>query len=134
MLQITGVIKVKFNEQKVSDSFKKREFVITENSSQYPQHIIFQLTQDKCSLIDNFNAGDTVKVSFNLRGREWTNPQGEVKYFNSLDAWRIENADSNQNTAQSAPQSNNYQAPAQNTPPVISSSVNLNSQEDDLPF
>jgi translation initiation factor IF-3 len=134
MLQITGVIKVKFNEQKVSDSFKKREFVITENNSQYPQHINFQLTQDKCSLIDNFNAGDTVKVSFNLRGREWTNPQGEVKYFNSLDAWRIENADSNQNTAQSAPQSNSYQAPAQNTPPVISSSVNLNSQEDDLPF
>jgi translation initiation factor IF-3 len=134
MLQITGVIKVKFNEQKVSDSFKKREFVITENSSQYPQHINFQLTQDKCSLIDNFNAGDTVKVSFNLRGREWTNPQGEVKYFNSLDAWRIENADSNQNTAQSAPQSNGYQAPVQNTPPVISSSVNLNSQEDDLPF
>jgi len=134
MLQITGVLKVKFNEQIVSDKFKKREFVVTENSSQYPQYINFQLAQDKCSLIDNFNEGDTIKVSFNLRGREWTNPQGEVKYFNSLDAWRIENADGNQNMAQSAPQSNSYQAPAQNTPPVISSSVNLNSQEDDLPF
>jgi translation initiation factor IF-3 len=135
MFQITGVLKAKFSEQKVSDSFKKRDFVVTENSSQYPQHINFQLVQDKCSLIDSFNEGDTIKVSFNLRGREWTSPQNEVKYFNTLDAWRIENADGNQNVSQPSAQSNNYQAAPQNTPPVISSSINLNSsQEDDLPF
>src|SRR5687768_15161477 len=90
MFNITGVLKVKNAEQQVSEKFKKREFVITENSSQYPQHISFQLTQDKCSLLDSYKVGDTMKVFFNLRGREWTNPQGEVKYFNSLEAWKIE--------------------------------------------
>jgi hypothetical protein len=90
MFNITGVLKVKNAEQQVSEKFKKREFVLTENSSQYPQHVSFQLTQDKCSLLDNYKVGDTMKVFFNLRGREWTNPQGEVKYFNSLEAWKIE--------------------------------------------
>ena len=56
----------------------------------YPQDIMFQAAQDKCSMLDGFNENDQVEVSFNLRGREWTSPQGEVKYFNTLDAWRIE--------------------------------------------
>ena len=84
MFQITGTLKAKFQESQVSDKFRKREFVITENSSQYPQILSFQLTQDRCSLIDNVNLGDEIKVHFNLRGREWTNAQGEVKYFNSF--------------------------------------------------
>jgi translation initiation factor IF-3 len=90
MFSITGTIKVKGNEQQVSEKFKKREFVITENSSQYPQHISFQLTQERCSLVENFKMGDEIKVFFNLRGREWTSPQNEVKYFNSLEAWKVE--------------------------------------------
>jgi hypothetical protein len=90
MLQITGKLKVKGNEQVISDRFRKREFVITDDSSQYPQHISFQLTQDKCSLLDPVNIGDEITIAFNLRGREWTSPQGEVKYFNSLEAWKID--------------------------------------------
>ena len=89
-MDITGILKVKNEAQQVSDKFKKREFVITDNSSQYPQHISFQLTQDKCSLLDQYKIGAEIKVHFNLRGREWTSPQGEIKYFNSLEAWRIE--------------------------------------------
>lgn len=89
-MQITGTLKVKKEEQVVNDRFKKREFVITDNSSQYPQHILFQLTQDKCSLLEGIREGDVLTVHFNLRGREWTSPQGEVKYFNTLEAWRIE--------------------------------------------
>ena len=89
-MDITGILKVKNEAQQVSDKFKKREFVITDNSSQYPQHISFQLTQDKCSLLDNYKIGAEIRVHFNLRGREWTSPQGEIKYFNSLEAWRIE--------------------------------------------
>ena len=56
----------------------------------YPQDILFQATQDKCTLLDSFQANDNVEVSFNLRGREWTSPQGEVKFFNTIEAWRIE--------------------------------------------
>lgn len=92
MFSITGKLKVKNNTQQVTEKFKKREFVITDESSQYPQDIMFQLAQDKCDLLDPFNEGQEIKVNFNLRGREWTSPQGEVKYFNTLDAWRLENA------------------------------------------
>lgn len=90
MFNITGTIKVISPEQQVSEKFKKREFVITDNSSQYPQHLTFQLTQDKCSLMNNYKEGDEVKVYFNLRGREWKTREGELKYFNSLEAWKVE--------------------------------------------
>ena len=90
MFKLTGKIKVKKETEVISDKFSKREFVLTDASSMYPQDISFQLTQDKCGLIDSFEAGSNVEVSFNLRGREWTSPQGEVKYFNTLEAWRIE--------------------------------------------
>lgn len=121
-MDVTGVLKVKNETQQVSEKFKKREFVITDNSSQYPQHISFQLTQDKCSLLDNYNIGDEIKVHFNLRGREWTDPQGKVKYFNSLEAWRIEG------NASSAPQS----SPAMNVNDVAT--FTTAGQDDDLPF
>ena len=90
MFKLTGVIKVISNTNQVSEKFSKREFVITDASSMYPQDIMFQLTQDKCSLLDAFMEGQQVEVSFNLRGREWTSPQGEVKYFNTLEAFRVE--------------------------------------------
>lgn len=122
-MDITGILKVKGQTQQVSEKFKKSEIVVTDNSSQYPQHISFQLTQDKCSIIDNYNVGDEIKVHFNLRGREWTSPQGETKYFNSLEAWRIEgNA--------SAGASNNSGA-AMND---VAATFTAASQEDDLPF
>lgn len=89
-MDITGILKVKLDTQVVSEKFTKREFVITDNSSKYPQHISFMLTQDKCNLIDKCKIGDELKVHFNLRGREWSDPKGEVKYFNTLEAWRIE--------------------------------------------
>lgn len=75
----------------VSDKFSKREFVLTtDHTTQYQQHVAFQLSQDKCSMLDAFNEGDVIKVQFNLRGREWQSPSGDVKYFNTLDAWKIE--------------------------------------------
>lgn len=90
MFNVTGTLKVKNNELQISERFKKREFILTaEASSQYPQHVQFQLAQDKCSLLNDFNVGDELKVHFNLRGREWEK-DGQVKYFNTLDAWKIE--------------------------------------------
>ena len=90
MFKLTGKLKLKKDTEVISDKFSKREFVITDNASMYPQDISFQLTQDKCGLISEFNVNDNIEVSFNLRGREWTSPQGEVRYFNTLEAWRIE--------------------------------------------
>lgn len=121
MFQIKGKLKVKGNEQAVSERFRKREFVLTDDSSQYPQYISFQLTQDKCSLLDTVNIGDEINVSFNLRGREWKSPQGEIKYFNSLEAWRIEK----QGTSQ--PEKTGHYEPVQE-------SSQANGAADDLPF
>ena len=90
--QLTGTIKVINDTVQVSEKFQKREFVVTDNGGMYPQDIQFQLAQDKCDVLNAYNVGDSITVSFNLRGREWTNPSGEVKYFNTLDAWRIEQA------------------------------------------
>lgn len=94
MYTLNGKIKVLKDEQVVSDKFKKREFVVTDDSSQYPQDVLFQLTQDRCDLLNSFSVGSPVTVHFNIRGREWTSPTGEVKYFVSLDVWRLE-ADNN---------------------------------------
>ena len=124
-MDITGILKVKSEAQQVSEKFKKREFVLTDNSSQYPQHISFQLTQDKCNLIDNYTVGSEIKVHFNLRGREWTSPKGEIKYFNTLEAWRIETI----NAGSSAPTSS-----AGNLGDVAETTFTATSQEDDLPF
>ncbi len=89
-LETTGFLHVKNQTQQVSDKFAKREFVLkTEASSQYPQFVTMQLTQDKCAMLDQFSEGQELKVSFNLRGREWNGPDG-VRYFNTLEAWRIE--------------------------------------------
>lgn len=88
-MEISGKVKVILDEQQVSASFKKREFVVT-TEEQFAQEIIMEFTQDKCDVLNNVNVGQQVKVSINLRGRCWTNPQGEDKYFNTIQAWKIE--------------------------------------------
>jgi len=86
----SGQLKVKFDTKKVSDKLQTREFVLTTGfDTPYPQHVSFQVTNDKCAVLDNFNEGDLLTVEFNLKGREWTNPQGDIKYFNTLDAWKL---------------------------------------------
>tara|TARA_R110000868_G_scaffold3563_4_gene22516 strand:+ start:90 stop:461 length:372 start_codon:yes stop_codon:yes gene_type:complete len=92
MLQFDGVLIVKNDTQIISEKFAKREFVLEDegNDGKYKQSVQFQLSQDKCDFLDQYNIGDRVIAHFNLRGRSWTNPQGETKYFNSLDVWKIE--------------------------------------------
>lgn len=132
-MEVTGTLKAKFDTQKVSDRFQKREFVLTtEANTPYPQQVSFQVTQDKCTMLDQFNPGEEIRVQFNLRGREWNGPQG-VKYFNTLEAWRIEkitgsnNAGTNQNTQQN---SGNNNVGGSSTP-VFTGNTDDN---DDLPF
>jgi hypothetical protein len=106
MLTYRGVLKVKNNTVKVSEKFQKREFVLTDNAQSYPQTIQFQLTQDRCSLLDASKVGDDITVTFLLKGREWKNPQGEIKFFNSLDVFRIDQH-TTKNTASQEPSFNN---------------------------
>src|SRR5690606_9145012 len=124
-MEVSGTIKVINAEQQVSASFKKRELVVT-TEEQYPQHILIEFTQDRTDLLNAYNVGDAVKVSINLRGREWVNTQGETRYFNSIQGWRIEKA------GMEAPMAG---VPAQGIPsapptPVLGSLEG----EDDLPF
>jgi len=89
MYTLKGEIKVIGETQNITDSFKKREFVVLDASGQYPQTIMFQAVQDRCEMLNAVKVGDMVEVVFFLRGREWVNPEGVSKYFNSLDAWKI---------------------------------------------
>jgi len=123
-MEVTGKVKVINAEQQVSASFKKRELVVT-TEEQYPQHIMIEFTQDKCDLLNSYKQGEAVKVSINLRGREWVNPQGETKYFNSIQGWRIERLAS--------------EAPAQTAPiptaEAFEPASNFKEEDhDDLPF
>lgn len=88
-MEVTGRVKMIEQTKEVGSSgFRKRDIVVT-TDEQYPQHISVQFVQDKCDLLDAYKVGDNVKVDINLRGREWTNPQGETVYFNTIQGWRI---------------------------------------------
>lgn len=94
-MEAIGILKVKQDTVQVSEKFKKREFVIEldegrRDNPKYPQFINFQLVQDSCPILDQFNLDDKIRVQFDLRGRKWTDPNGVDKYFNSLQAWKIE--------------------------------------------
>lgn len=121
-MEVTGKIKLINAEQTFgSNGFRKRELVITTNE-QYPQMILIEFVQDKCDLLNSYAVGQDVKVAINLRGREWVNPQGEAKYFNSIQGWRIENLQA--------------ESMSGNVPPMEQMpAADLSSDEpDDLPF
>ena len=89
-MEVQGKVKLIGETQTFgSNGFRKREIVVT-TEEQYPQHIMVEFVQDKTDLLNNYQVGQAVKVNINLRGREWVNPQGETKYFNSIQGWRIE--------------------------------------------
>ena len=89
-IEINGKLHTVFETKQVSERFRKREFVLElADNPKYPQTVLFQLTGDRCEQLDELRVGDEVRVEFSLRGREWRSPQGEVKYFNSLDVWSI---------------------------------------------
>lgn len=90
-MTIEGKLIEKSETQEITDSFKKREFVVEyAENPQYPEFLKFELIQANCEQLDEFHEGDMMTISFNLKGRKWTDPKGMVKYFNSLQAWRLE--------------------------------------------
>ncbi|MBC6400168.1 MAG: DUF3127 domain-containing protein [Ekhidna sp.] len=97
-MTIEGKIIDKFETQTINESFKKREFILEyAENPQYPEFLKFELTQSNCEQLDAIESGDEVVVNFNLKGRKWTDPKGEVKYFNNLQAWRINKKSSSVN-------------------------------------
>lgn len=93
-MNISGKLVEIFETVKIKESFQKREFVLEFASNpKYPELVKFELVQDKCSLLDQFKVGQEISVEFDLRGRKWTDQKGAVKYFNTLQAWRISAGD-----------------------------------------
>ena len=117
-MEIQGTVKVIGETQEIgSKGFKKRELVVTVPDDKYPQHILVEFIQDKTNLLNGLIVGQTVKVHYNLNGREWINPQGEAKYFNAIQGWKIE-----------------IPPHAEIPKPPFESAPELNNQPNDLPF
>ncbi|WP_278494886.1 DUF3127 domain-containing protein [Chryseobacterium arthrosphaerae] len=87
-MELTGTIRDIHQTQTFGNNFQKREFILV-TEEQYPQTLIIEISADRVDLLDKFNPGDNVIVGINIRGREWINPSGESKFFNSLSAWKI---------------------------------------------
>lgn len=91
--EVTGKLLVKYDTQNVNDRFRKREFVLeledNVNGNIYTNYAKMQLVQNKCDILDRFNEGDLVKVSFNIKGNRWER-DGKVNFITNLDAWRVE--------------------------------------------
>jgi len=123
-MEVSGKIKW-LDETKTygNNGFRKREVVIT-TEEQYPQHILVEFVQDKCDLLNAFQMGQKVKIGINLRGREWVNPQGETKYFNSIQGWRIEVLG----------ETLNPEMPPMPPPPAFEPADEAEEPDDDLPF
>lgn len=125
-MEIQGRIKMVGETKEFgANGFRKRELVVT-TEEQYPQHILVEFVQDKTDLLNQYQVGQQVKVSINIRGREWVNPQGETKYFNAIQGWRIENLAQAETSGDIPP-----------VPPVeaFEPATDLTEEEhDDLPF
>ena len=154
-MEIQGRIKQIFPSQMIGQNgFEKRDLVIVTDEN-YPQTIIIQFTQQRCDLLDSLQVGQNVKVYINIHGREWTNPQGETKYFNTIEGWKIEVIQTTnvanqqpvqqapqQPVAQAAPAPSPQRAPQQVQQPQIfdnhgkepNPAILDNQEEDNLPF
>jgi translation initiation factor IF-3 len=127
-MEVIGRVKMIDTTKEVgSAGFKKRDIVVT-TDEQYPQQILVQFVQDKCDLLNNYVVGDNVKIDINLRGREWTNPQGEAVYFNTIQGWRIGKEQAENAGTQT------QQPPMPTVAPFAPASDFKEEDHDDLPF
>ena len=113
MFKFKGIAYKVGNVETISDKFRKREFVVTDGADQYPQYIPFTFINDKCDLLDSIAEGQEVEVSFSLKGREWTSPQGQVKFFSTIEGFAIS---------------------AQGSAPAPVSTSTSSASDEDLPF
>ncbi len=119
--ELKGIITQIMETKQVSERFTKREFVVeTNDNPKYPQVIMCQITGDKVTMLDGFAVGDQIRAEFNLRGREWRSPSGDVKYFTTIEVWKLEPI-------------GERRAKTQGTPPVEQSTFS-STPNDDIPF
>ena len=124
-MNVSGKLVEIFETVKIKESFQKREFVLEFASNpKYPELVKFETVQDKCNLLDNFKVGQEVSVEFDLRGRKWTDQKGVVKYFNTLQAWRLSPANGDSGAA----------AADHGEPPVEDSEDFSGEKDGGLPF
>jgi len=124
-MEVSGKLHTVYETKQITERFQKREFVMEVNDNpKYPQTVLFQLTGDRCENLDSFKVGDEVRVEFSLRGREWTSPKGETKYFNSLDVWTIQGDSQRPGDVFSEDE----------PPPANDAPADLGSGFDDIPF
>lgn len=127
-MELQGTVKKIFDIQTFPSGFQKREMILL-TQEQYPQPISIEFLSEKISLLDTLSEGEEVKVGINIRGREWINPQGETKYFNSITAWRLEKVQGG-NTSSMPTQP----METATTPKSESDSNIFDDEDDDLPF
>ena len=90
-MNIKGKLVEIFDTVQITETFKKREFIIQDNKNpEYPEFVKVELIQDKVSLLDDLNVGDKINVLINIKGRKWEDKEGNIKYFNSIQGWKIE--------------------------------------------
>lgn len=146
-MNIKGKLIEKLDTQKITDSFKKREFVVEyAENPMYPEFVKFELIQDRCDLIEPFNLNDEIEIDFNLKGRKWTDKQNETKYFNSLQAWKIAPAQGMSTPSEAPPAevqsqqqgtaapSSEATAPSSEPEWIKNSDASSTMEDDDLPF
>ena len=126
-MELQGTVKKVFETQTFASGFQKREMILL-TQEQYPQPISIEFLSDKINLLDNLHEGENIKVGINIRGREWTNPQGEVKYFNSITGWRVEKGTDSPSEPVHATPAAQPVATASNENPFA------DEEDDDLPF
>ena len=122
-MELQGTVKKIGETQTFASGFQKRELVIL-TDEQYPQPILIEFLSDKIDLLQNVKEGENVKIGINIRGKEWTNPQGEVKYFNSITGWRLEKVSGD------APKGNFTEKPKEKE----AENPFLDEDDDQLPF
>jgi len=122
--KVSGRIEVIAETVHASATFKRRDLVIEVSGDKYPQFLSLQFIQDKCDILNDYQVGQEVEVSYNLNGRKWTSPTNEIKYFNTLAAWRISNIGSQQQAPPAA-----YQQPA-----PVQQDLSQGVDDDDVPF
>jgi hypothetical protein len=131
-IEAIGKLHTIFDTKQVSERFSKREFVVElADNPKYPQTVLFQLTGDRCAQLDGMNVGDQVRIEFSLRGREWRSPSGDVKYFNSLDVWKVEPARAGRSSGR---QGGGGDPRDVEMPPRIDESQFGRGDTDDIPF
>ena len=133
-LRIAGTLLKIYETVQVTEKFAKREFILEVESGKYAEQVKFQLIQDKCDLLDNFEENEPITVHFNLKGKAWTNKEGATNYFTNLDAWKLEGESKQPEQPKAKPTPTPKITITPEESEMIGVSLESLEDDDDLPF